>query len=96
MFYDGIATSIKTIDLRASSYKTGNKVFSQLKRYIDALYAFNGKSWGLDIVKKNEIRKKVLEVGIPRGASETQISQLHKAVIYAKSKQIQVNIRIVE
>lgn len=43
-----------------------------------------------------EIRKKVLEVGIPRGATKGQISQLHRAVKYANSKNIQLNIRIAE
>lgn len=45
-FYDGIATSIKTMDLRAKSYAGGKNIYSTLKGYIDKLADFNGAFMG--------------------------------------------------
>ena len=36
------------------------------------------------------------EVGIPKGASEAQINQINKAVEYAKSLGIEMNVRVVK
>lgn len=95
-FFQGTATSIKTLDLGAKTYLKGNAVFRQLSSYIDDLAKFNGRTWGGETVKAGDITKKVLEVGIPRGASKIQIQQINKAVEYAAEKGIQLNVRIVQ
>ena len=95
-FANGVATSIKTIDLTAKSYLKGNRVYRQLKIYIDELSNFHGANWGSNRVLSSEIRERVLEVGIPRGATTSQIKQLQQAAKYAESKNIQLNIRVVQ
>ena len=48
------------------------------------------------IIRTFDIKSKVLEVGIPKGASETQIEQMTKAAEYAASKNVTLNIRVVK
>ena len=95
-FYNCVATSIKTLDLGAKTYLKNNSVFNKLSGYIDDLARFDGAVWGKDIVKGSDITKRVLEVGIPRGASPSQVLQINRAVKYALEKGVQLNIRVVK
>jgi len=37
-----------------------------------------------------------LEVGIPKGATKSQIEQMNRAVKYAKEQSVELNIRVVK
>ena len=50
-FYQGVATSVKTLNLAAKSYSKGNTVFNRLKGYVDELSNFQGAAWGDDVVR---------------------------------------------
>jgi len=98
-FYKGVATSVKTLDIFAKKYAndlTGTAVKKQLIQYVDDLANFNGASWGGQVVKGSDITKKVLEVGIPRGASKEVVQQIQEAVKYAVDKGIEMNVRVVK
>lgn len=95
-FFKGVATSIKTLDLGAKSYLKGNAVFNTLKGYINKLAKFEGAAWGDDVVRGSDIKSKVLELGIPRGATAEQIQQINRAVEYAAEKGIKLNVRVVQ
>ncbi|WP_280694253.1 hypothetical protein [Chryseobacterium sp. H1D6B] len=95
-FADGIATSIKTLDLGAKSYAKNNAVYNSLKGYINKLSNFEGASWGGDIVQGSAIKSRVLEADIPRGATSSQINQINSAIQYEKESKIQVNVRVVK
>jgi hypothetical protein len=96
-FSRGIATSIKTLDLGAKTYKSGGKaVFNTLKKYVDKLDEFAGATKGGTTVAKDEIKKKVLDVGIPRGATTEQVKQMQQAVSYAKNKGIDLKLIVVK
>ena len=56
----------------------------------------NKQDWGNINLKGTDIRTKVLEVGIPKGATKTQIEQINKAVEYAHGKGVQLNVRVVK
>ena len=94
-FHNGIATSIKTIDLSTKSYLKGNGVYYTLKSYIDKLANFKGVNWG-GINTQGAIKSRVLEVGIPKGATAKQIEQINKAVQYGNSNGVKVNVRVVD
>ena len=95
-FYKGVATSVKTMDLSAKSYQSGNAVYNTLKKYVDTLAKFKGKSWGGDVVRASDIKSKVLELGIPKGATAAQLSQLKNIAAYAKQQGIKFNYRVVK
>ncbi len=96
-FYNHVATSVKTINLTAKTYfKDKNIVYRTLKKYIDQLDKFSGTRWGKFTVDESEIHSKVLEVGIPKGATKAQIEQINRAISYGESKHIKVNVRTVK
>ena len=98
-FYNGVATSVKTLNFFAKQYAddaAGTAVKNQLTKYIDDLANFNGRTWGRDVVKGSDITKRVLEVGIPRGASKSVVQQIQDAIKYATSKGIEMNVRVVK
>ncbi|MCO6464986.1 MAG: hypothetical protein J5I53_00060 [Bradyrhizobiaceae bacterium] len=97
-FYQGVATSVKTLDIFAKTYAddvAGSAVRKQLEKYVDDLAGFNGRTWGGDVVKGSDITKRVLEVGIPKGASNSVVQQIQEAGKYAASKGIEMNVRVV-
>lgn len=95
-FYNGVATSVKTLNVFAKQYIKDGAVGKQLTKYVDDLAKFEGRSWGGQTVKGSEISKKVLEVGIPKGASEKVIEQITKATEYAKTQGVELNVRVVK
>ena len=95
-FYQGVATSVKTMNIFAKKYVTKGGVAKQLTKYVDDLANFNGRTWGGQTVEGSEITKKVLEVGIPKGASEKIIEQITKVTEYAKTKGVELNVRVVK
>ena len=60
------------------------------------MYNFKGADWGGRVIKNQEINKKILDVGIPRGATKKQVEQIQKAVEYAKGKGIELKINVVK
>lgn len=95
-FYKGVATSIKTLDVKAASYLKTNAVYNKLVKYADDLYKFEGKEWAGERVVGDQITSRVLEVGIPRGATKSQVTQINNAIKYAENQGIKMNVRIVK
>ncbi|RLJ99610.1 DUF6443 domain-containing protein [Tenacibaculum discolor] len=101
---NGVATSIKSLDLGAKSYQQGNRVFNTLKGYINKLDNFKGASWGnmakgtfADVQQGRDFTSKALELAVERGAGSTkQWEQIQKAVNYALDKDINVTIRFID
>ena len=92
----GKATSVKTLDLAAKTYlKSGKPVFNQLRNYIDKLAKFKGANWG-KFNTVNKIKSKVLELGVPPGATPVQLVQINNAIAYANSNNIKLIVRIVK
>ena len=56
---------------------------------------FSGRKWGGQTVKGSDIKSRVLEVGIPRGATKAQIQQINKAIEYAAEQGVKLNVRAV-
>ena len=95
-FMNGVATSIKTLDFNMVSYaKNAKSIYNTLKGYIDKLAEFKGANFG-GVNTVDQIEKKILNVGVPKGANEEQIKMLQQAVEYGKSLNIEVQIKAVK
>jgi hypothetical protein len=66
-FSDGIATSIKSVDLNAATYQDAARLTSRLNKYVDDVAEFNGSIWANDEVKSSEIDGRALSLAIPKG-----------------------------
>lgn len=94
-FLNGVATSVKSLDLAASSYASRNALFNAMARYVDKLDSFSGRTFAGKAVgdADSPILKKVLEVAMQKGiASPHQIEQLRRAQNYAASKSIELKV----
>lgn len=85
-------TSMKSLDLNAKSYKSGNAVFNRVKGYIDDLVKFEGKITTKHPVPEGGIESRVLELAIPDGATQNQLDQLRRLIDYAQQNNVQLNI----
>ncbi len=96
-FANGVATSIKSIDLTAATYGKGNNLLNTLKGYVNKLDDFNGKTFDGVTVSGSNITSKVLDVAIQPGkASLNQWEQISKAMQYAKDNNIQFNLQFIK
>jgi hypothetical protein len=64
----GIALSIKSIDLRAATYQDAFRLYSRLKKNINSLASFNGRSFNGYTVDIKNIVGRELRVIIPKGS----------------------------
>lgn len=94
----GVATSIKSVDLTAKTYNTGNGLFNTLKGYVNTLSNFNGgKLSGVVVEQGVDFTSKTLEVAIQPGkASLAQWEQIAKAMEYAKTQGIEFSLKFVK
>lgn len=101
---DGVATSIKSVDLTAQSYQSGNNLFNTLKGYVDKLDNFSGAAWGnkakgtfADVQEGRDFTSKALEIAVESGqGSAQQWEQITKVVNYAIEKEINVIIKFID
>lgn len=65
---EGIATSIKSIDLNAATYQDDARLTYRLNKYVDDVVEFNGANLANDEVKSSDIGGRALDLAIPKGS----------------------------
>ena len=85
-------TSIKSLDLNAKSYQSGNAVYNRVKGYIDKLAGFKEGKWGDKVIESGDFDNRVLELAIPEGVTNSQLEQLKRLKEYAQEQNIQLTI----
>jgi hypothetical protein len=93
-FDNGVATSVKSMDLLAKTYQSGTALLSRLTGYVDQLANFNGGQVGRTVVKAEDVTERVLEVVVTPGANPSQLEVLQQVAAYARSQS--VTYRIIE
>jgi len=94
-FVNGVATSIKSIDLNAVSYQNISTLMRTVKGYIDTMAVYQGQptSWGGAVVYASEITARVVDLAIPAGAgTEAQLAALRALQQYAATIGVTLNI----
>ncbi len=89
-FIGGIVTSIKSIDLRAPSYRKPGTFYKVCKEYIDSVAAFKGAKFGGAEITEREIMGRALELAIPPGASGQHRGALAMLKSYGQSRGVTV------
>jgi hypothetical protein len=67
-FSNGVATSIKSIDLSAATYQGAIRLTYRLNEYIDKLALYKGGQMGSWLVKSSDVTNRVLSLAVPRGS----------------------------
>ena len=65
---DGVATSIKSIDLSAATYQDASRLTYRLNNYIDKLALYDGSEMDTLVIKPTEIQNRILSLAIPKGS----------------------------
>jgi RHS repeat-associated protein len=92
-FTNGIATSIKSMDLGATTYQSIGSLASKLNSYIDAVAGFAGARFGGAAVDASQITARELQLAIPTGgASAAQQAALNAAA--SRAAGVGVNLTV--
>jgi hypothetical protein len=95
-FINGVATSIKSIDLMAKSYQNENVLGYTIKGYVSKLAAFQGADWGGFSVKSQEITNRVLQLAIPSGASNEQLRVIEQLKQWALTQGVEIITEVIK
>ena len=94
-FENGVATSIKSIDLRAASYQNTVTLTSKVKGYINVMAAYQGQSraWAGTSIEPQQIMGRAVDLAVPSGiATDTQAAALAAMQAYANSVGVTLNL----
>jgi filamentous hemagglutinin len=64
----GVAASIKSIDLNAPSYADPVNLSNRIDRYVDGLVSFDSMFWGRVRIEPNDITGRVLDIVVPKNS----------------------------
>ena len=92
-FANGIATSIKSIDLTAASYQNASRLTARLSNYVDRVANFAGDELGSTQIAANEIKGRALHLAIPDGSlTNMQWRVIEAMKVRAKSRGVEILI----
>jgi RHS repeat-associated protein len=89
-------TSIKSIDLAAKSYQSGNTLYNTIMGYTNSLANFTTKTYGGFTAYVGSGTQRVLEVAIPSGATSAQMAQINKAVADAAKLGVDIVTKVIK
>ena len=92
-FADGVATSIKSIDLRAATYQNAARLQSRINRYVDSVADFDEDLLTEHFTDDIEINRRVLNIAVPDG-SITRAQQAAIETAERRAKMLDVDIVI--
>jgi len=94
-FVNGVATSIKSIDLRAASYQNIGTLTRTVQGYVTTLANWQGARWGEFQVEAADIVGREVLLAIPPGASQAQMAALQQLQQWATTIGVTLNIVVV-
>ena len=94
-FWNGIATSWKSIDLRAATYQNPARLMSRLNSYLDKLDGFEGAEWGGEEILPEQIKGKSLSVVIPKGSMTSTQRNVFNAA-RSRAQRLGLNFNFIE
>ncbi len=96
-FEDGVATSIKSLDLNAPTYQNTTRLASTVMRYTRTLAQWEGQAepWGRVQIHPAEIQAKVLELAVPPGGSPAQWETLFRVRHIAAETGVRLDLVII-
>ena len=94
-FENGVATSIKSIDLGATSYQDVGNLTSAIRGYVNALANWSGASWPSASVLPAQISSRELLLAIPPGASAEQMAALQQLQQWAQNVNVTLNMVVI-
>jgi hypothetical protein len=97
IFDNGMATSIKSLNVGANSYQSTSTLSNTITGYINSVAGYNGtgpQGWAGVVIDSSQITGRSLDLVIPNAGSAAQQQAINQAVQYGLSKGVQVNVII--
>ena len=92
-FSQGIATSIKSLDLTAATYQDPARLLSRINRYVDQLANFTGARQGVNEIRESQIMGRKLQLVVPGNVTTPiQRAALQRAAERAKSLGVELDV----
>jgi len=92
-FENGLATSIKSMDLSAKTYQNPRNLIRVAERYIDLVKRFRGAKHAGISINEEDILSRGLELAIPRGGATIEQKQILDQIIeYGRNNGVTVKI----
>jgi hypothetical protein len=91
-FVNGIATSIKSINLNAPYYHNAKALYYTLQNQINRVVDFIGAKHASVTIKEHQIMGRALDVLVPHTGSVAQRSAIKRAIEYGAQRGVTVNI----
>ncbi len=95
-FVDGVATSIKSMDLNAVTYADPAAITRTGQGYINKVADFTGGARSNFVITQGQITGRALELAVPEGATAPQEQALQGMIRYGRSKGVTVTIVVVQ
>ena len=94
-FANGVATSIKSINLADKTYQRVSALASKVKGYVNDVSGFVGESYGGVRIDASMITSRELVIAIPSGATQQQLQALAQVQQWAANLPVPVVVKIV-
>ena len=94
-FENGLATSIKSIDLGAASYQNINGLTSTVKDYVNTLANWQGARWANVTINASDIIGRKLLLAVPPDATQEQLDALEALTKWATTVGVDLETTVV-
>lgn len=94
-FENGLATSIKSLDLSAPAYQNITTLSRVVQGYINTLANWQGATWGNVSIQAANITGREVLLAIPPGATQVQMAALQQLQQWAANTGVTLNIVVV-
>ncbi|GIK59108.1 MAG: hypothetical protein BroJett015_47710 [Chloroflexota bacterium] len=94
-FQNGVATSIKSLDLGAKGYQNTATLTRTVQGYVNTLANWQGVRWGGVDIQATSITAREVILAIPPGASQAQMNALVQLQQWSASTGVTLNIVVV-
>jgi hypothetical protein len=91
-FDNGLASSIKSIDLGAKTYQDAATLNRTLRSYVNDVAGFNGRNWAGVNIPGSSITGRELILATPRSILASQQTALTRAIEYGASRSVTVRV----
>ena len=94
---NGVATSVKSVDLNAVTYQNQASLANRLLQYVEDVRDFDGDDWGGKYVRPDQITGRAVQLIVPRGSmTDAQRAIIDEIREIAKRSNKPVNIIVTE
>ena len=91
-FENGLAKSIKSLDLNAATYQNPAQLSRALTGYVDSVAGFNGKVWGGVDIRAGSVTGRALDLAVPGLGTAAQQTAINQAIQYGVSRGVTLNV----